>query len=809
MDSILQDLRYAARTLAKAPGFTATAILTLALGIGATTGVFSVIDAALLRPLPFRAPERLAVLEHTWGPPPAGFPKMSLDLTDWRAHPEIFDQVGSYSTGGMNLAAGSGAERVKTALVTTTFFDLLGARPALGRAFGTDEGEPGRGGVVILSDGLWRTRFGGDHGVLGRTVTLNERPFVVIGVMPRGFGYPRQSEVWIPRSIPEDMKNWDMFHSSVVETVIGRVRGGLTFRDAQVRADGVSRAFRQDHPLPPGATDARMTLTPFRDVLVGDSRPGLLVLFGATGLILLIACSNAAGLLLARAARRQHEVAVRAVLGATRTRVVRQMLTESGLLALAGAGAGLLLAWWLQGSLAALVPARLADVAPVTMDLRVLVFAAAGATLATVLFGLAPAVGLARTDLQSSLRAGGYRSWGVRARRLRGGIVAAEVGLALTLLVGAGLMLKSLYLLTHVDPGFDREGVLTATVSLPSARYRAPGGFTAVYRRLLGRFQALPGVTAVGTVNAPPLLREGAIGLAFDIVGRPPFPMDADRPFAEQLVVSPGYFAALRIPVIRGRVFTAADDSGAPPVAIINASMARRYWPQGDAIGARIMSLGGRGGPLTVVGVVSDVEDGDLGDSTWQSQIYTPYEQNTPAYLTFAIRAALPPAELAASVRRAAAEADPTVPLYDIRTMEQVVETSIAPERSRSLLIGVSGLLAVLLAGVGVYGVMAQVVSQRTREIGVRMALGASGRSVLGLVVRSGLWLTGVGVVAGLAAAWALSRVLGSLLYQVSVTDASVFVGAPAVLCLVALAACYFPARRASRVDPVVALRTE
>ena len=819
MDALVQDLRYALRTLAKAPGFTLLAVVTLALGIGANTAVFSVIDAALWRPLPFARPEQLVVLDGVESPPPASIPvpKMALDLFDWAGQRQIFAGVTSYELGGLNLTGRDASRRVRAAQVTTDFFHTMGIAPASGRGFVPDESGPGRSGVVVLGDGLWRNALGADAHVIGRTIRLNDRPFVVIGVMPARFSYPGRTELWIPHPYPETFSNGDMFHSAIIETAIGRLRTGIDLSTAQALVRAAEAAFQRQHPEASTPTQAGsltllgssgVALHPLRETLVGDARGGLLVLFGAVGLILLIACTNAAGLLLARAASRQHEIAVRAVLGATRGRVVRQLLTETALLAFGGAIAGLVLAWWAMGALAALLPPRLVDVTPVTLDTRVLAFTLAAAALATLVFGLVPAFGLSRADLHEPLKAGGYRAPSVRARRTRAALVVGELGIALVLLVGAGLMLKSLFTLTHVDPGFRRASVLTATVSLPRSRYTAPGSYGGYFAEALDRLRAIPGVEAAGAVNALPLLREGAVGFTFQIVGRPPFPMGENTPFAENLVVTPQYFRALGIPMLRGRGFTEADRADALPVILISESMAKRFWPDANPLGTQI-KLPIDSVARTIVGVVGNVRDASLKAQDWALQMYLPYQQSYASYMTFTVRGNVPPASLAAAVRRAIAEVDPSIPLYDVHTMDEVVSASIGSERANTLLIALAGLLAVGLATVGVYGVMAYTVAQRTHEIGVRMALGAGRQDVLRLVVRHGLTLTMAGVAGGLATAWAATRVMAHLLYQVSTTDAAVFAAAPLALVAVALLATYVPARRATKVDPMVALRTE
>ncbi len=556
------------------------------------------------------------------------------------------------------------------------------------------------------------------------------------------------------------------------------------------------------------ATRDPLVIVPLRDELVGGARTGLVVFLAAVGVFLLIACTNVAGLFLARAAGRQQEVVLRTALGATRGRLVQQFLTESELLALSGALAGLIVGWLAQPVLSRLLPVQLTDFASVTLNGRVLLFTLFTAGLATVLFGLAPALHLSRADLQSSLRVGGYRGDIAGVPRLHGALVTGEVTLALVLLVTSGLLLKSMLQLEQVDPGFRPDSVLTLNVALPRARYDSRARFALFYGPVLERIRALPGVRAAGAVNILPLT-EGSAGFTFQIVGRSPFPEGSARPQAEFLVTTPDCFRTLGIPIIRGRTLTDDDRADGSKVVVISETMARRFWPTGDAIGAAIR-LPGDTTPYAVIGVVRSVRSFALAEQDhWPGQMYFSYQQLPVGSMTLVVRYAVEPGQLVNAIRRAVAEVDPTVPLYDVRTMAQVIATTIAPQRLTTLLITFAGVLALLLAAVGVYGVMAQAVAHRTHEIGIRMALGASRLTVLRLVVEQGVRLTGVGLAIGLAGSWVGTRLLAHLLYDVSTMDVTVFAAAPLFVLVTALVACYVPARRAASLDPLVALRCE
>jgi putative ABC transport system permease protein len=806
MDGLLQDLRFSVRLLIRNPAVAGTVILMLALGIGANTAVFSVINAVFFRPLPFRNPSGLVLLGGVWARPFPGGPKMGLDLSDWQTRREIFDEVSSYSSGGLNLEGPQAAHRIGAALVTLSFFRTLGIQPALGRTFVKEDSEPGHGNEVLLSDGLWRSVYGRDAGVVGRTVVLNKRPYLVVGVMPPGFSFPGRTAVWLPRTVPDDPRTLDMFESGMSETVIGRVADGLSVAQAQTRARGLSQAFRLDHPLPAGFQEPPLTLNPLRQSLMGDARRGLLVLFGAVALTLLLACANIATLLVAQASSRQHEMAVRVALGASPTRLLRLSIVESAILAGIGAAVGLLLGQWIQTGLQVLVPIPLLQVVQPHLDASMLAYTALLALVTVLLFGLVPALGYRHDDLHSALKQGGYHFSGGRMVRMRNLLSSVEIALALGLLVCAGLLLRSFYYLSQVDPGFSGDRVITARVSLPGSKTAEARQY---YSSLLQTVGAVPGVEAVGAVNALPLDGNGQLGYPFQVIGQEPVSSGTQAPIAEELVVTPNYFRTLSIPVLRGRAFSDQDDSGAPAVAIVNESMAKRYWPRGSPLGAQVTFFPTQDVRLTIVGVVADVHDATLGQQVWENQLYLPFAQDPFPYMTVTVQASSPGLRIAPEVRRAAANVDPSVPLYDVRTMADVTAASVAPQRVRSLFICLAGVLAATLAVVGVYGAVAQLVADRTREIGVRMALGAGQNRVITEVMVHGMKLTAFGIAIGVLLAWAGSTAVNSLLFEVRRTDPITFVAASLLLAAASLLACYFPARRAAQIDPILALKGE
>jgi len=808
LDDLGQDVRYAVRALARSPGFAVAALLTLALGIGATTAVFSAVDAALLRPLPFVHADRLVVLDGTYAPPPAGYPKNYLAYTDWEARPDLFQRLAAFDAGGANLLTGDRATRIGVAVVTPGFFATFAVPPLLGRSFTRDESTAGHEQVIILSYQLWRRQFGGDSTVLGRTLILQNLPYVVVGVMPEAFRYPRETDAWVP-NVAGTFLHWDLYRTAVVETVIARLADRVSVPEAQARVTAMEEAWGRDHPSP--YTPPGVHLIPLRARLVGSSGTALLVLFGAVGFILLIACTNTAGLLVARSVSRGHEMSLRAMLGASRRRVVRQLLTESGVLAFCGGALGLAVAWGVGRALMGLLPPALGDLMPMSLDARVLGFALLATLVATFLFGLAPALTFSGQDLQGPLQRSGGRATSARVTRTRRVLATGEIALTLVVLTGAMLLLKSLGRLQAVDPGFRQSGIVAMNVSLTQARYSTLALQSDFYRRALSRLGAVPGVTAVGAVNVLPLSQDGSVGFAFRVEGHPA-PQDPDQmQFAENLVVTPGYFRAIGIPLLRGRDFTEADDSAALPVMIISQSMATKYWPGKDPLGTQVTAPGRSAyGKFTVIGIVGDVQDGSLDETNrWPAQMYKALSQAGASYTTLVVRSELDEGAIAPALRHALADVDPTLPVYRMRTLRAVVAASIAPQTLTTTLLTFAGGLAIVIAAVGLYGVIAYGVAQRSRELGIRLALGAQKDQLLRLILRDAIVMTATGVVLGLGTAWLMTRSLAHLLFQVEPRDPGAFALAALVLTAVTLCAAYVPASRAARVDPMTVLRWE
>jgi putative ABC transport system permease protein len=793
MDTLLQDLRFGLRLLLRQPAFTLIVVLTLALGIGANTAIFSVVNGVLLRPLPYPAPERLVAV---WGfHPEIGQESASLpDFRDWREGATSFESLAAYAPTFFNLTGDGEPERVSALRVTANFFQTLGVSPVRGRAFEQGEDLRGSNTVAVVSHGFWKRRLGANPAVLGQTLTLNGVPHTLVGIAPEDFRFHAEAEVWAPLET-----NSEAGRRSDFLRVIGRLAPGATLESAQTELRAVASRLSQQYP----DTNARWTveLVALREQLVGDSRPALLVFMGAVALVLLIACANVANLLLARAARRQREVAVRAALGASRWRLIRQMLTESMLMALLGGVLGLVLATWgidvLRASRLSLVPSYV----ELGIDGWVLSFTLGLSLLTGVLFGLAPALRLPGGNLDSTLRAGARGMTGVTG--LRQLLVLAEVAVALVLLVGAALLLRSFDQLQRVEAGFESEGVLTLRLQLPQVKYPEDPGVVNFYQQLSERVEAMPGVRAAGLTTTVPLAA-GAPVNSFSIEGRTPEPNAIED--AEIFTVSPGYFAALSIPLRSGRLFGSQDGPAAQRVALINEAMARRYFPGRDPLGARI-SLNDQDW-FTVVGVVGNVRNKTLQQEP-PAQLYLPLAQQARRAMFLAVRTTGEPLSLVGNVRREVSALDPDLPLADVATMEQRLGNAVAKPRVNVLLLGGFAAVALLLAGIGIYGVISQMVAQRTREIGIRMALGARPGDVLRLMIFQGMTPALVGIVLGLTAAWASSRLLASLLYGVSATDPVSFLVVPLFLAGVAFLAAWLPARRATRVDPTEALRQE
>jgi putative ABC transport system permease protein len=799
MHTLIQDMRYGWRTLLKKPGFTFVAIITLALGIGANTAIFSVINAVLLKPLPYKDGDRLVAV---WGRLKQ-VDQVELspnELADYRERSRTFAQLAASERTNLNLTGSGEPVRLEGQAVTANLFPMLGIAPLLGRAF-TDEEDRAGARVAILSYGLWQTRFGGRPDVAGQTVMLDGKPYEVIGVMPGAFQFPppvtsyKSGEIWVPRSLETETRRdaHNLF-------TVGQLSPGATFAQARGEMDGISRQRRQEDSRREGG----INLVPLQAQVGRGLRPSLLLLAGAVGFVLLIACANVANLLLASASARQKEVALRLALGASRWRIVRQLLTESLLLSLLGGGCGLLLAVWGGEAIRALGADQIPRADQVAVDGAALGFTLLLAVVTGAAFGLAPAWQATRVDLNRTLKEGG-RSGSAAARQpLRNALVIAEVALSLLLLVGAGLMIKSFWRLLNVDPGFNPQRLLSIELSLAGDRYAEAAQRAAFYQQLLERLAAVPGVQAAAVVNHPPFSGRRGIDV-FKIEGRPEPQGLEDLPLADSRVISPGYFRMMGIPLLQGRDFTGADANPAPQTVIVNQAFAERFWPGENPLGRR---LGNDDEWMTVVGVVGDIRQSGL-DQEAAPHVYAPYLQTPLRRSGVLLRTSGEPLSLAAAVRAQVNEIDADQPIYNIHTMEELIAGSVSGRRLNLWLLAVFAATALALAGVGIYGVISYSVTQRTQEIGIRMALGARPGDVLKMIVKQGMIPVVIGMCAGLAGARALTRVMASLLFGTSATDPLTFALIALLLGLVALVACYIPARRATRVDPMAALRYE
>jgi putative ABC transport system permease protein len=813
------DLKYAFRQLLKSPGFTAIAILALALGVGANTAMFSVVNAVLLRPLPFPEAERLTMIWQT-NPEVAkmGFPLAPTsvpDFKDWRTQAKSFAAISAIEAWSSNLTGTDEPERLEGARVSANLFSLLRVQPILGRAFVEGEDQLGRNQVVLLSYRLWQRRFGGDRSIIGRKLTFDQEPFTVIGVMPPGLEFPSETgmpaymtfgprcEIWTPFAPSEDrIKNRGGHNIAVV----GRLKPDVSLTTAQAEMNTLAARFARQYP--DSNKDWGIQLVSLQKQAAAGSERTLSVLMAAVGCILLIACANVANLSLARGLGRQKEIAIRRALGASRARIVRQLLTESTLLALAGGLFGMLLAIWGSDLLLAIAPASLPRLSEARMDGGVLLFTLLLSLGTGVLFGLAPALQSSRDRLTEKLKEGDRGSTAGHAR-LRNGLIASEVALALMLLIAAGLLIESFAQLARVQPGFNPESVLTFNIALPDDPYRDAAKAAGFFDQIVRRIEELPGVKSAAAGNVLPLSGGEEID-GFEIAGRP-----AAAPGQLQTAnfrwVTPDYFATLQIPLQRGRVFNERDKKDAPEVAVIDETMARLYFPGVDPIGQRFKGTNEKKKPILreIVGVVGNVRHASLSAKPGP-HVYLPEAQAGQQLMTVAVRSAgTQPASLLQMVRREIAAVDPNVPIADIRTMEEMVASSVAPWRFTMALLTIFAGAALLLASVGIYGVLAYSVNQRRREIGIRMSLGAQRRDVLQLFLSQGMAVTLVGIGIGLAGAWAATRILRNLLYSVSPTDPVVFLSVPLTFALVALLASFVPARRATQVNPVIALRNE
>ena len=809
MEAILKDIRYAIRGLRKRPGFTVVAVITLALGIGANTSIFSVVNAVILRPLRFTDPDRLAVVweEASF----AGFPTNTpapANYFDWKKQNRSFEDMAATRSNSFNLTGDGDPERVAAYAVTANFFPILGVQPLFGRLFLDEEDRPGANNVVVLSYQLWQTRYGGANNIINREILLNGTKYTVVGVMPADFQYLENDvRLWVPLALSDKEQNNRGAHYL---TVVGRLKPGVTMSQAQADMSTLMKNIAKDHPNETFEGKLGAVVTPIREQLIGKSRQPLFVLLVAVAFVLLIACANVAGLLLARSVGRRREIALRVALGASRLRIIRQLLTESLILAVVGGVIGALLAVWSFSFLQKLIPATLTLSTSLNLDLKVLFFALLISVATGVAFGLVPAIQSAKVDLNEALKQGSTRA--TASSKLRSSLIVFEVALSIVLLVGAGLLIQTLFRLFNQYSNLQPEKVLTLRTVLPQSKYKELPQRTRFYEQVLERVQHLPGVVSVGYTTSVPLAWKGGTnGFYPEGVTQPIQGMSYDANHRE---VSTDYLKTMNIPLLQGRYFTAQDNAQSMPVVIVNESMARQYWPGQQALGRRLKL----GDPtedvpwFQIVGIVTDVRQMGL-DVPVKAEMYFPYQQITdqPWFIPrdLAIRTVGDTSALVNSVRQAIREVDPDQPISNVATMSELLGEEAAQRKLGMLMLVGFSALALLLASIGIYGVLAYFVTQHTNEIGVRLALGATQQNILLMIVRRGMLLTGLGVAIGLVAAFALTRLMSSLLFEVKAVDPLTFVIVPFLLTLVALLASFIPARRATKVDPLVALRYE
>lgn len=803
MGTVFQDVVYGFRMLLKNPGLTIAAILTLSIGIGANSVIFSGVNAILLRPLPYQHPDQLVMI---WEKQPrlniqegkVSYP----DFLDWKRQSQLTQNMAMFSSWGFTLTGVAEPEHLKGAVVSADFFPVLKVKPELGRTFLSEEDQPGAGPSVVLSHKLWQQRFAANRNVIGQPVTLNDKGYTVIGVMPADFEFVPLKDVgiWAPIGAVAGNDVIENRGYRVNNQVIARLKNGVTPQQAQAEIVSVARRLEEQYPDTNAGVSA--SVIGLHEQIVGNVRTVLLIIFAAVTSVLLIACVNIANLLLARSAVRNTEMAVRVALGASRGRIIRQLLTESVLLALIGGTIGLLIAFLGTKLWIVISPESIPRVGETSLDLRVLAFTFGLSTLTGILFGLAPALQASKPNLNETLKSSTRGSTANR-NRLRSLLVVSEVALALTLLVVAGLLIRSFLRLQQVEPGFNSKNVLTMQIALPQPRYPGEEQQVSFFQQLLQRIEALPSVESAGTVNSLPLSGQGA-GISFQIAGAPPA-APGEQLNTQYRIASPNYFSAMSIPLLRGRVFTERDDLKAPGAVIINQAMARRYFPHEDPLGKRI---GFGGGPFwcEVIGVVGDVRHYKLASEP-QPEAYLSSFQDPWRYMTLVIRTTNNSNSIIGQVRTEILAVDKDQPVYNIRPMEEVLSNSVAQPRFNLWLLGIFAVVALLLAVVGIYGVMSYLVVQRSREIGVRLALGADPKQILKLVVGQGMILTLLGVVVGLVAAFALTRTMSSLLYGVTATDPITFILVSLIMLGVAVVANLIPAHKATKVNPLVALR--
>ena len=807
MHNLLKDVRHAVRTLLRQPGFTAVAVITLALGIGANTAIFSLVNAVLLRALPFNQPEQLVSMGKQAGS--GGLPGLAgFEYLAWKDRSTSFADLAAYTSNNFNLIGQGEPERISCAQVSAALFTTLGVPPVRGRTFSPEEDRRGQNQVAIVSEGFWQRRYGRDESLLGRSIQLDNDRYTVVGIMPSSFRFPGEFEIWLPLALDPIRETQGNFLSLV--EVVGRLKTGTPVQQAQTELNLISQQASTElkEPVQPAPLD----IHPLHQQLVAGVRLTLLVVWGAVGLVMLLACANVANLMLARTISRQREMAVRAAVGARRWQLIRQLLAESMILGVVGGALGLLLALWGVRGIASLVPEGFAssvhDLNAIRLDWRVFSFTLALSLLMALIFGIFPALSGSRPDLLKTLREGSTRNlMSLGLRSMRGWLVVTELALALILLLGAGLLVRSFRQLTAVDLGFNRENVLMGRINLPRSVYRTDQQTSAFYGQLLERVKAMPGVESAGTINHTPLSGFGVIVFT-GIEGQPAPDQDKDLPIGVG-TVSPDYFRTLQIPLISGRVYDERDRADSQKVAVVNQAFARRYFPGGDVLGKRIGFGCEDGLCTTIVGVVGNVKQESITADV-SPEIYVPFSQMPMNGMTVFVRTSGGnAADLARTLRSEVLAIDKNQPVFDVKTLDQRVVQTIAASRSLMLLFSGFAALALVLASVGIYGIVSYSVTQRTREIGIRMALGARGVDVLRMVVRNGMTLVVAGVAIGVAGALALTRFLTTMLFGVTPTDTSTFVVVSVVLATVALVACLIPARRATKVNPLEALRHE
>ncbi len=818
MQTLIQDLRYGVRMLLKQPGFTLIAVLTLALGIGANTAIFSVVNAVLLRPLPYAEPERLVAVWETNKKNPAGKSSVSYpNFFDWRTQNKSFERMAAYYTNSVTLTGVATPINLHCAIVSAELLALLGARPQQGRLFLPEEDKPNSSGrAIIVSHGLWQRQFKADSNMVGKTLTLNGKLFNVVGIMPAGFQYPIEAEpveLWVAAGVdgekdkPEDKANNEQRGAHFLQ-VVGRLKPGVKLEQAQAELDVIAANLEKEYP--DSNTRAGVKVISYHTDLVSDYRSALWIILGAVGCVLLIACANVANLLLARATARYKEIAVRSALGASRGRVIRQLLTESLALSLVGGCLGLLLAWWGTEVLVKMIPEDVPRLAEISLDRWVFGFTLLVSALTGIIFGLAPALQASKVELTEAMKEGGRASSSGGGRsRLRNALVVAEIAVAIVVLVSAGLLLKSFQKLQQVDLGFDTRNVLTASVEIPDTQYPEQAQAHAFYKGLLEKVKALPGVERVSAIMPLPLGGD-TFSISFEVEGRN-IPQ-GELPSAHFRVVSDDYFPTMKIPLLAGRDFTSSDSATSQPVVIINEAFAQKHFSGEHPLGKHLkpgISMGKGKRWYEIVGIVKSVKHRQSLSRDYEPEYYFPHTQLSFGGMNLVVRTKNDPRALVGPLQNEVSSLDKNVPLYAPKTLEQYQGVAVSQPKFNALLLTLFAGLALLLTAIGLYGVMAYSVVQRTQEIGVRIALGAQTGDVLKMVLRHGLMLTAIGLVIGLGAAFALTRLMSAMLYGVTATDPLTFTVIALLLAGVASIACYFPARRATKVDPMIALRCE